>query len=148
MTTPGAPPTGPDPRPDGTGTVADGGTGGPAGGPTPLDGSTRATTGAPLGEDSAEWTDQVTELIVDTVDKVRARTTGPVLNVAHASVYGIVAAIVAVPVLVAMLAGLVRFLDWIVPGDVWVAYLIIAVLMWIAGAVLWSMRERGDVPTT
>jgi hypothetical protein len=60
----------------------------------------------------------VTELIVDTVDKVRARTTGPVLNVAHASVYGIVAAIVAVPVLVAMLAGLVRFLDWIVPGDV------------------------------
>jgi hypothetical protein len=119
-----------------------------AAGSPPPGGSPRPAGGAPHGgDDTADWTDQVTELVVDTVDKVRARTTGPVLNVAHAAVYGIVAAIVAVPVLVAVLAGLVRFLDWVVPGDVWVAYLIIAVLMWIAGAVLWSTRERGDVPT-
>jgi hypothetical protein len=145
MTTPGAPPTGPDPRPDGTGTAAAGGT---AARPTPPGRPSRPASGVPHeSDDAADWTDQVTELIVDTVDKVRARTTGPVLNVAHAAVYGIVAAIVAVPVLVAVLAGLVRFLDWVVPGDVWVAYLIIAVLMWIAGAVLWSTRERGDVPT-
>jgi hypothetical protein len=145
MTTPGAPPTGPDPRPDGTGTAADGGS---AAGPTPPGRPPGLTGGAPQeSDDAADWTDQVTELIVDTVDKVRARTTGPVLDVAHAAVYAIVAAIVAVPVLVAVLAGLVRFLDWVVPGDVWVAYLIIAVLMWIAGAVLWSSRERGDVPT-
>jgi hypothetical protein len=84
---------------------------------------------------------------VETVDKVRARTTGPVLNVAHAAVYGIVAAIVAIPVLVALLAGLVRFLDWIVPGDVWVAYLIIAVGMWLLGAILWSRRERSGATT-
>lgn len=104
---------------------------------------------APLdtADASGDWTDQVTELIVESVDKVRARTTGPVLNVAHASVYGLVAAIVAIPVLVAMLAGLVRFLDWLVPGDVWVAYLIIAVIMWIPGAILWSKRAQVDDPS-
>ena len=59
--------------------------------------------------------------------------------------YGIVALILVVPVLVALTAGLVRILDWIAP-DVWVAYLIIAAVMWLAGAVLWSLRERGDDP--
>lgn len=97
----------------------------------------------PRGDDS-DWTDQVTDLIVDSVDKVRARTTGPVLNVAHAAVYGVVAAIVAIPVIVVLMAGFIRFLNWLVPGDIWITYMIVAALMWACGAILWSMREGGD----
>lgn len=141
MTTTGASPEGSTPSPGSTGSgpQRDAPTSGrPPGG----DG-----IGRPLvergSESEADWTDQVTELIVESVDKVRARTTGPVLNVAHAAVYGIVALVLVVPVLVALTAGLVRILDWIAP-DVWVAYLIIAAVMWLAGAVLWSLRERGD----
>ena len=137
MTTTGASPEGPTPSPGSTGSgpQQDAPTSGrPPGGDR---------IGRPLdergSESEADWTDQVTELIVDSVDKVRARTTGPVLNVAHAAVYGIVALILVVPVLVALTAGLVRILDWIAP-DVWVAYLIIAAVMWLAGAVLWSLR--------
>jgi hypothetical protein len=106
-------------------------------------GASEPTAAAPPveGAADADWTDQVADLVVDSVDKVRARTTGPVLNVAHASVYGIVAAIIAVPVVIAALAGLVKLLNWIVPGDVWIAYLIVAVLMWLVGWVLWSRRE-------
>jgi hypothetical protein len=89
---------------------------------------------------AADWTDQVADLVVDSVDKVRARTTGPVLNVAHAAVYGVVAAIIAIPVVIALLAGLVKLLNWIVPGDVWIAYLIVAAMMWVLGWVLWSRR--------
>ncbi len=88
-----------------------------------------------------DWTDQVTDLVVDTVDKVRSRTTGPVLNVAHASVYGIVAAIILLPIVVAFFAGLVKGLNWLIPGDVWIVYLIIAFAMWIPGWILW--RRRG-----
>ena len=141
MTTTGASPEGSTPSPGSTGSGPQQNAptnGRPPGGDRigrPLD------EGGP--ESEADWTDQVTELIVDSVDKVRARTTGPVLNVAHAAVYGIVALILAIPVLVALTAGLVRFLDWLAP-DVWVAYLIIAAAMWLAGAVLWSLRERGD----
>jgi hypothetical protein len=136
MTTPGAAPPGPDPLPRRARESADG-----------RSGSSGDGQPSPTAEPTGDWTDQVTELIVETVDKVRVRTTGPVLNVTHASVYGIVAAIVAIPVLVALLAGLVRFLDWLVPGEVWAAYLIIAVVMWIPGAILWSKRERADAPT-
>jgi hypothetical protein len=99
---------------------------------------------APAGPGAAgpDWTDQVADLVVDSVDKVRARTTGPVLNVAHAAVYGIVAAIIALPVVIAVLAGLVKLLNWVVPGDVWIAYLIVAAMMWLGGWVVWSRRER------
>ena len=146
MTIPGAASPGPDPAAEGPGTAASPGADPasvPPAGASPAGAARPAATPAEGGD----WTDQVTELIVETVDKVRARTTGPVLDVAHAAVYGIVAAIVAIPVMVALLAGLVRALDWIVPGDVWVAYLIIAVGMWLLGAILWSRRERADTPT-
>jgi hypothetical protein len=89
-----------------------------------------------------DWTDQVTALVVDTVDKVRSRTTGPVLNVAHASVYGLVAAIILLPIVIAFFAGLVKGLNWLVPGDVWIVYLIIASTMWLVGWVLWLQRDR------
>lgn len=94
------------------------------------------------GNHDPDWTDQVTDLVVETVDKVRDRTTGPVLNVAHAAVYALVAAVVVVPVLVALFVGLFRLLNWAVPGDVWISYAIVAVLLLLSGWVLWSRRER------
>lgn len=96
------------------------------------------------GNHEPDWTDQVTDLVVETVDKVRDRTTGPVLNVAHASVYGLVAAVVVVPVLIALFVGLFRLLNWAVPGDVWISYAIVAGLMLVSGWVLWSKRERPE----
>src|SRR5690606_11069732 len=57
-----------------------------------------------------DWTAQVTDLIVDSVDKVRARTTGPVLDISHASVHAVVALLLLVPVAALALVGLVRLL--------------------------------------
>jgi hypothetical protein len=94
------------------------------------------------GEGGPDWTDQVTDLVVDSIDKVRARTTGPVMNVSKASVYVVVALIVALPITVALMAGMVRLLNWAIPGDVWIAYAIMAVLFFIGGAVMWSRRDR------
>jgi len=96
--------------------------------------------------DDPDWTDQVSDLVVDGVDKVRVRTTGPVLNVAHASVYGLVAAILALPVLVVLAIGVIRFLDWAVPGDVWIVYLGLAVVLWVAGLVCWARRGPRRTP--
>lgn len=103
----------------------------------------------PLGDrpgptDDPDWTDQVTELVVETVDTVRSRTTGPVLDTAHGAVYGIVAAIIVLPVLIALFVGSIRLLNWAIPGDVWIVYAIIAVVAWVPGALLWMRRERPD----
>lgn len=97
------------------------------------------TQGSP-GESDPDWTDQVTDLVVDTVDKVRSRTTGPVLGIARGSVYGIVAAIIAIPIVIAFFAGLIRGLDWLIPGPVWIVYVIIAAMLWLAGWILWLRR--------
>lgn len=103
-----------------------------------------AATGT-SGEDTApEWTQQVTDLVTDSVDKVRSRTTGPLMGAAHGLVYAIVAAIVAVPVAVVLFVGFIRLLNWAVPGDVWIIYAILSVVLWIAGWISWSRRGRAD----
>ena len=90
----------------------------------------------------ADWTDQVTDLIVDSVDKVRARTTGPILEGAKGGVYAIVALIILFPILVVGTVGLVRLLNYIIPGDVWIVYALLGIICLIVGVVLWSRRGK------
>lgn len=99
---------------------------------------------APAGE--PDWTDQVTDLIVDSVDKVRSRTTGPILDVAKGSVYALVALIILIPVAVLALAGAVRLLNWALPGDVWVAYTVMGCIFVLLGVVLWAKRQPRPTP--
>lgn len=93
------------------------------------------------GEAGPDWTDQVADLVVDTVDKIRSKTTGPVQNVLQAAAYALVALIVAIPMAVVFFVGAIRFIDWAIPGDVWIAYLILAVILWAIGWFLWSRRK-------
>ncbi len=98
------------------------------------------TAGTATSPTEQDWTDQVTDLIVDTVDKVRARTTGPILEGAKGLVYAVVAMIVLVPIMIMGTAGAVRFLNWLLPGDVWVAYAVLGAVLVLLGAWLWSKR--------
>lgn len=93
-------------------------------------------------QDAPEWTRQVTDLVTDSVDRVRSRTTGPLMGAAHGIIYGIVAAIVTIPVMVVLFVGMIRLLNWAIPGDVWIVYSIIALVMWIAGWISWGRRGR------
>jgi hypothetical protein len=113
----------------------------PSGKP-PTNGTASEFDPGPAPRPEVDWTDQVTDLVVDTVDKVRSRTPGPVLGIARGSVYGIVALIVAVPIVIAFFAGLIRGLDWLIPGPIWIVYLIVAALLWLAGWILWLRREK------
>jgi hypothetical protein len=107
----------------------------------------RSASAAPdplAGSDGPDWTDQVADLIVDGVDRVRSRTTGPVLGVARAAVHAVVAMIVVLPVVVLGLIGFVRVLDWALP-HVWMAYALLAVVFLVAGAVMWSKRQVREI---
>ncbi|HTO00369.1 MAG TPA: phage holin family protein, partial [Microthrixaceae bacterium] len=88
-----------------------------------------------------DWTDQVTNLVVDTVDSVRDRTTGRILEYARASVNAVVAVILAIPVMVLFVVFLVRLLTWAV-GRAWLSYTIVGTLLVLVGVVLWSRRSK------
>lgn len=90
----------------------------------------------------ADWTDQVTDLIVDSVDKVRDRTTGPILEYSRISVHAVVALILLLPIGVLFLVGLVRLLDWAIPGDVWIVYAGLGTIFALVGVLLWSRRSK------
>ena len=107
----------------------------------PSTGST--PSGQPTARAEADWTDQVTELIVDTVDKVRSHTTGPILQFSKGMVYAIVAFVVALPIVVLFLIGFVRVFTIFLPA--WATYLLFGIIFVLVGVVLWS--KRGRLPT-
>jgi hypothetical protein len=95
----------------------------------------------PTATASAEpdWTEQVTDLVVDVVDSVRDRTTGTVLQVARYVVFGLVALIVLPVILVLVLLGLGRAIAQI-PIPLWVSYLGLGILFTLGGFFCWSKR--------
>lgn len=86
-----------------------------------------------------DWAKQTTDTIERVVGSVRDKTTGPLIKVARAVVFGTLAAIVAIAALVLVAIVLVRVLN-LLPGDVWVAHLISGAVFSLAGLVLWRKR--------
>lgn len=104
------------------------------------DTANRSTAAAGAGSEP-DWTAQVTDLIVDSVDKVRVRTTGPILEISKGAVHAIVAVLLMVPVFAFGIVGVVRLLDWAIPGDVWFIYAGLGIIFTLAGVVLWGQRS-------
>ena len=92
---------------------------------------------------SEDWTDQVTDLIVDSVDKVRSRTTGPILEISRGSVHAIVAVLLLLPVAVLFLVLTIRVLTYFVFREVWITYAVLGMVFTLIGVVLWSRRHQG-----
>ena len=106
---------------------------------------------APPQETGEDWPAQVADQIVGVVGTVRDKTTGPLLGVARAIVYGTFVAVLGVAVAVLLVIALVRVVDNYLPdsvfGDehIWATYLIIGLIFSLAGLILWS-RRKGAVP--
>ena len=103
--------------------------------PTP---SPRGTK-APQGVIPAEWPAQAADTIVDTISKVRDRTTKPALLAARAVVYGLIAAVVGTISLFLVLLMIVRWYDVWAPGPVWPIYAFFAVVFSLGG--LFCLRK-------
>jgi hypothetical protein len=98
------------------------------------------TAPTPASQGTPEWSAQITDRFVETVDRVREATTGPVLKAARGIVYGFVIAVTGVMLLVLLIVALVRVLDIAIPGEVWSAYLVLGLVSCLAGAVAWRRR--------
>ena len=89
---------------------------------------------------SPDWGAEATDRFVDLIDNVKAKTTGPLLKVLRALVYGIVAGVMAIMVLFLVVIGLIRFVNAYLPGDVWAAYLLLGSIFLVAGLFTWTKR--------
>ena len=91
-----------------------------------------------------DWSAQAADVVVDVVDNVRSKTTGPLLTAAKAIVYGIVAFVLAVVALVLLSVALMRMINVYLPGGVWLSYLLVGGLFVILGFVLWGQRRPAE----
>jgi hypothetical protein len=106
--------------------------------------SNEATTGAnptvpPIEPVADDWPVQATDTIVNLVDQVRDKTTGPILTAARAAVFGLMVAIMVAIAAVLGLILVVRVLTELMP--VWAAYLLLGSLFVIAGAIVFRKRH-------
>lgn len=102
-----------------------------------------STTNA--GED---WPVKATQTLVGYVDTVRTATTGKALVASRALVYFLAMGLIAIMLLILLLVLLVRvvmsisesILPFIDNGEVWLTYLVLGVVFWIIGGILWKKK--------
>lgn len=105
----------------------------------PASGAAGSTQPGSVPSGEPNWVDQVTDLVVDLVDTVRDKTTGPILKGARGVVFGTVALIVLLAVAIVGLVGLGRALA-LIPGEEWIVYAALGALLCLAGFFFWSKR--------
>jgi len=98
---------------------------------------------------STDWSAKATETVVQSVGKVRERTTGKALEISRVVVYGVAIAFIAVLFLLLLLVFLVRVMNLgidAIPGierdrAVWITYLALGAIFSLGGALLWRKRD-------
>lgn len=96
------------------------------------------------------WASDFTETIIDTVDKVRNRTTKPIVMVARGLVFGLLSTFLGLMALVLLLVGLSRalinLLEWPFDHDsaVWITHIVLGSLLCLAGAIFMVRRQSKE----
>lgn len=88
----------------------------------------------------ADWPVQATRSIVQVVDTVRDKTSGPAITAVASIVYGIVAVMGVAILAIVLTAATVRGLELLLWRKVWAAYLVLAVISLAGGLLCWSRR--------
>ena len=89
----------------------------------------------------AAWPAQAADAIVDTIGKVRDKTTRPAITAVRALVYGIIIVTAVLIIVVVGLAFAGRVME-VIPGPIYWVYLGLGALLSLAGLVLLSKANR------
>jgi hypothetical protein len=91
---------------------------------------------------SADWPAKAAARVDDLVGIVRDKSTVPILRGAEVAVYGLVAALLLLVVVVLFSVGVLRLLDVYVFGQrVWASYTLLGALFCVAGLFCLSKRK-------
>ena len=105
----------------------------------------------PTVEPTRDWAVEAADRVVDVVDLVREKTTGPALKAGRWVVYGVVMLFILVPTVIGLLIGLVRLIDafwnfvFVQTGiasyaPIWITYLTLGIIFVVAGLFAWTKR--------
>jgi hypothetical protein len=89
----------------------------------------------------SDWTTEATDVIERTVAMVRDRTVEPAHAVTRVLVYGLLAALVALPAVVMLTLGAFRGLVLLEQGYPWAAWVTLGGIFVLAGAFSWTKRN-------
>ena len=89
----------------------------------------------------SDWTTEATDLVERTVAMVRDRTVEPAHAATRVVVYGLLAALIAVPAVVLLTLGGFRGLVLIEQGYVWAAWVTLGGIFVLLGAFAWTKRN-------
>jgi hypothetical protein len=92
-----------------------------------------------------DWVVTLTDNIDRIITMVRDKTTRPAVTVVRAVVLGVVAAFVGIAALIFLIIGLVRLVNNLVPGPMWITYLILGSVFVLAGLILMRLRQSPSV---
>ena len=89
----------------------------------------------------SDWTTEATDLVERTVAMVRDRTVEPARTVTRVVVYGLLAALIALPALVLLTIGAFRGLVLAEQGYTWAAWVTLGGIFVLGGAFCWTRRN-------
>jgi hypothetical protein len=92
---------------------------------------------------SPDWPVQAADKVVSVVDSIRDKTTVPLTTAARALVYGLIAGVMGIAVVIMLTIAIVRAVDVAIPGPVWPAHLAIGILFSAAGLFALRVANRG-----
>lgn len=93
----------------------------------------------------SDWAAEAAGRIEALVSAVRAKTVDRLAVLARLVVFGLVAAVMALAAVILLVVGGVRFLDAVLPRQVWLADAVLGLLFVSAGLILWSKRRHSSV---
>jgi hypothetical protein len=88
-----------------------------------------------------DWTTEATDFIEQTVALARDRTVVPARIATRAVVYGLLAALIALPAIVMLIIAAFRGLVLLYQGRVWAAYITLGGIFILGGLLSWSKRN-------
>jgi hypothetical protein len=89
----------------------------------------------------SDWTTEATDVIERTVAMVRDRTVEPAQAITRVVVYGLLAALIALPAVVLLTIGAFRGLVLLEQGYTWTAWVTLGGIFVIAGWFSWTKRN-------
>jgi hypothetical protein len=90
---------------------------------------------------NADWAAQIVDQLESVVNKVKSKTSDPVLSIVRIIFMVVAVAGLGLMTLLLFTIGIVRLANNYLPGDVWAADLLIGVIFLIAGIAVWRMRH-------
>ena len=92
-------------------------------------------------EPTTHWSEKAAQTVVDITDTLREKGISPIYRIARWVVYGLLAAVIGVVILVLLLIALVRLLtDYVFASHVWLTYFALGIIFSIVGSALWMKR--------